>query len=181
MDVEHHPRYVTHNMTAPRAAAVASIGAVQFPNMMIESDLRERTAGPSPAGVGAAARDHQHRVSVATVPRASRAGTDQLPGRTVPRASGRLRASDEDSVGVPAMFRFLCVLPRALQSSTSLRSHWIARPASEPAAPSPEIAFKVNFPCRVQPALKCTALESAHRTLVVRHSWDAGRGEPHYP
>lgn len=41
IEVENHPRYVTHNMTALRAAAVAGIGVVQFPNMMIESDLRE--------------------------------------------------------------------------------------------------------------------------------------------
>jgi DNA-binding transcriptional LysR family regulator len=38
-DVEHHPRYVTHNMTALRSAARAGVGVVQFPNMMIRDDL----------------------------------------------------------------------------------------------------------------------------------------------
>lgn len=41
VDVDHKPRYVTHNMTALRVAAVSGIGVVQFPNMMIEPDLRE--------------------------------------------------------------------------------------------------------------------------------------------
>ena len=39
VQVEHRPRYVTRNMTALRAAAVAGVGIVQFPNMMIERDL----------------------------------------------------------------------------------------------------------------------------------------------
>lgn len=41
VDIEHHPRYVTHNMTALRAAAIGGIGVVQFPNMMIDADLHE--------------------------------------------------------------------------------------------------------------------------------------------
>lgn len=37
--VEHHPRYVTHNMTALRLAAASGIGLVQFPDMMIREEL----------------------------------------------------------------------------------------------------------------------------------------------
>ena len=39
LHVEHRPRYVTHNMTALRAAALAGNGIVQFPNMMVEDDV----------------------------------------------------------------------------------------------------------------------------------------------
>jgi DNA-binding transcriptional LysR family regulator len=40
LHVEYHPRYITHNMTALRAAALAGNGIVQFPNMMIDADIQ---------------------------------------------------------------------------------------------------------------------------------------------
>ncbi|HKK31219.1 MAG TPA: LysR family transcriptional regulator [Alphaproteobacteria bacterium] len=39
--IEHHPRYVTHSMSALASAAMAGIGVVQLPNMMISDALRQ--------------------------------------------------------------------------------------------------------------------------------------------
>lgn len=44
--VEHHPRYVSHSMSALAAAATASIGVVQLPNMMIADALHRRDLVP---------------------------------------------------------------------------------------------------------------------------------------
>jgi len=39
LSIEHRPRFITHSMTALRAAAVAGIGVVQLPTMMIRDPL----------------------------------------------------------------------------------------------------------------------------------------------